>query len=568
MFGIIRFLRKYGYVNYRGEWALKPRYDNIASLDGTLLEVCLKKKVGLYESDRGRFLFKVRFDGIARLTVNYTTYFIVRSGNRHGLFQQGKGWLLGLEYDAIAHLAGRLFSTANNGSHSLINVESGEWLFKGALNPITLENGTGGFYCILIDNTKGIWSNGWIVPPSIEGAGIESMITPDFAVLTVGRRKGLWDRCKSRFAIEPSFDALSKITFDLFIIVNGGNKGLYSLQRGELILDISYRKLEALDIIDNLVCIGADNEFGLWDEFNYSWVIGIGRKEITMSEAGREHVLIGIEGEKGLYNINICDWNLEPVYESIEPLSEDFYRISKNGKSGLFSIHPEAMVLDPRYNTVEIDALDDRFTRITADGSSGLWDGFYGKQLLEPKYGSVSIHSLGENFFRIIADCNQGVWNDAEAMFVVGLKNGKADVSNIGCNLFLIKAGETRGLWDNRKKEFIVGLDFKDISVREFDGDLLAVRADGKEGLFDKYARRWLLEIKYDEICDFGDNAYLVRHASASGLWNIENEEWVLDPEYGNIERRADGFILVTKNGRQGLWDPETEKWLLAPQDY
>jgi hypothetical protein len=269
-------------------------------------------------------------------------------------------------------------------------------------------------------------------------------------------------------------------------------------------------------------------------------------------------------------------------YEEIKSVNDErqgassCFVIKKNGRSGVFNIALNMLILEPKYDNLE--HILDEYYKVNIDNKWGISK--YKEDVLSPEYDEITY--VKENIVKIRKesvisnfDFNRRKIASKEEKNQIW-KGNYQSVEVYGATYwkyFVAKkhTGEY-GLIDSDENIIIpfelgcspnIGVGEKDNNAYPID---FIVERNGKYGLFSKKNKALLTEIKYSSlkyiyILDGKDGIYIGSLNDKKSL--LKNGKEILPLQYDGIEYTGNTKVSLLKENKFGIWDFKSKTFLL-----
>lgn len=558
-----------------------------AAASGSYYDVDLKKTVKLaHKADHS-----INVDGRPA----YVT--VIENGNRKGLLDVWTGsLLLPCDYDSFELLGSDYAVMRQSDSLRLYNLVNQRLVFDDWYNDVVPAEGYDGLIVLSKKGKKGVYdlrSSKWLLPAEFEDvrvctmtdAGNEEVICAEVVkeakhglydlvsgqpraecvfddiiggnlkeLRVVNRSKfGIYDTYVKDFVMPCSYDEIiavnecfyNEMSHRLVTVRNGRNMGLFDLSIKKLVLPVQSLLME---VLDNYACISNGGGFTVMDLKTRNNVFTSTFRDAKLLPDG--YVIVNESSNAsapkyGVYNLNVRSWVVQPVegtviadmgrgYISYKGVKEDGILDYKDGRWICRTDGAEEMVLH-----------GDKYAVITADHNylKGIYDVRERAWLLNQEYENVSIHN---------ALTSEGKEYERYAIVV---------------NMY-----SKYGFMDLSTKEFVLGSVYDGIEM--VGHDVLMVRSGGQNAAYDVQARKWIMNLRDEQIVISEKDGILDVKAGAESLqYDLKNHAPVVPVDYHlpftaqsvDDSYLADtGLLMVAVEGKWGLYDT-AQKAVVVP---
>jgi serine/threonine protein kinase len=151
---------KYGFINIKGKWIIKPKFDDIGDFNNGLARAQLKGKCGFIDK-KGNWIIRPEFDYIRDFHEGLA---VASLGEKSGFIDKKGDWLIPPNFDDIGDFNNGLAVAYINGKCGFID-KKGNWVIKPKFN--FLENFSNSLALARLNGNYGFidFKGEWVVKP-------------------------------------------------------------------------------------------------------------------------------------------------------------------------------------------------------------------------------------------------------------------------------------------------------------------------------------------------------------------------------------------------------------------
>ena len=238
---------KYGYVDEKGNWVIKPKFDDACDFEDGIARVELDEKYGLIKTD-GTYLFEPKFDdiedfedGIARVELD----------EKYGLIKTDGTYLVEPKFDDIEDFEDGIARVELDEKYGFIKTD-GTYLFEPKFDDI--EDFEDGIAWVLLDEKWGlIKTDGtYLFEPKFDEAGAFN----DGLSRVIFDGKDGYIKTDGTYLVEPKFDWTDYKFFDGIARVELDEKYGFIKEDGTYLVEPKFDKAEDFhkgeaEVLDN-----------------------------------------------------------------------------------------------------------------------------------------------------------------------------------------------------------------------------------------------------------------------------------------------------------------------------
>lgn len=188
---------KWGVINFKSEWVIKPFYDFVEIINDTYFVVEVNEKFGIIDNNN-EFIVEPKYEDIS--IVNNQDVLIVKTNSQFGLIDLNGNEILSAEYEIIESLKSNFLKIKRDGKFGIYSLNNMAFSIIPKFQIIVINNFLKDSYVVLQENKFGI----------IDENGV--------------------------FIIKPDFDYLEVLNKRYLLAVTDGNYGYISIS-GSFILE-------------------------------------------------------------------------------------------------------------------------------------------------------------------------------------------------------------------------------------------------------------------------------------------------------------------------------------------
>jgi len=321
------------------------------------------------------------------------------------------------------------------------------------------------------------------------------------------KENGNWGfiNLKGEVVIKPQYNNVSDVCFNNYVIVQLNNKIGVVDTTGEILQDIKYSSLVALDSSSVKAC-----------------------KDSLCK-------LIKVRGSNNSVN----------YYADIQFLIDSFYVVQLNGRYGLASYSGDIIPANYKRIGVIENAQKPYFSIKNNNDEYGLCNN-KGLVIIKPKYEKVAV--LSDSVLMALKD---GFWSGFDVRGKQILDSKWKHFYNEGKYVVLQKSSKEKALYDPINKKIITTAKYH--GFRVLYNEYIETNVNGYKGIITKDGKE-IVEPKYTFIYfDNTNNQYIwVKNGMLWGVLSI-NGKIILPPKYTHINSFGDGIFSTRFNGKYGI---------------
>jgi hypothetical protein len=392
---------KYGFLNLKNNFEIKPIYDSIGEYDSS--GYCVVEINGKYGciNQKGEWVIQPKFDCIHPFTE--TGYSTVNLNDKWGVINRRGEWIIQPQFENLCDFKNGFCAATIGGisdKSGFIDI-NGDWIIQPKFDGISSDGFTNPYFCcVYIGDKRGVINSkgDWIIKPMNTRITVQNYVENNTCLvwLTDLGKMGLIN-INGEWIIQPIFERVG--TFDSlgYCIVEMNQKYGFMDRHGEWIIQPQFESLEEYD--DKEYCEAELNgKYGFINR-DGNWII-----QPTFESLGefdeQDYCKAKLNGKYGFVNRQ-GNWIIQPTFESLVGFDEQNYcKAELNGKYGFINRDGNWMI-QPIYLNLE------HFHRSDYCGASidSNW-GFINRKgdwIIQPIYSTVS-YFLDKHFIAGVGD--------------------------------------------------------------------------------------------------------------------------------------------------------------------